>query len=451
MFENVIGQPVIERITSDLEAGVFPPSILFYGPAASAKGSAALELARVLSCEASPAFDRQKTAKWNCGCPACARHRSLAHLDLLALGPRLFQAEIAACQAVFLRDTGNAAGRMLFIRAVRKLLLRFAPPLWEGDSKIARLNKILETVSENMDALDNIEAASDAAAGEKTGKICEKIKASCAELESEALSGVIPAANIRNAAYWLRMAPNGRRKTLIIENAEKMNDAARNSLLKILEEPPETASIILVTTRPKVLLPTLLSRLRPYHFVKRGAQEEEAVLKRIFRQEPAPPGEGNAVLRFLNGFLPVSRGNLAPAAAYYAASLAACAILEARRARNAPPDETLAAIGLYCAPLAHAAGFAKHDTAVKTIVSVITKTAFQFEPRSLFPLFISLFYETLSAALGKRSGAKAIACRVLARKYAEEAQSAVEVYNQSPVLALERMTAELCRAFADAV
>ena len=79
---------------------------------------------------------------------------------------------------------------------------------------------------------------------------------------------------------------------------------------------------------------------------------------------------------------------------------------------------------------------------------MITKTALQFEPRSLFPLFISLLYETLAAALAGTAGAKAIACRTLVRKYAEEARSAVEVYNQSPTLALERMTVEISRALA---
>lgn len=51
----------------------------------------------------------------------------------------------------------------------------------------------------------------------------------------------------------------GRRVVLILE-AESMNAAAANSLLKMLEEPPASVYFILTTSRDKVLLPTLLSR-----------------------------------------------------------------------------------------------------------------------------------------------------------------------------------------------
>ncbi len=47
---------------------------------------------------------------------------------------------------------------------------------------------------------------------------------------------------------------------LLIDDADKMNDAASNALLKTLEEPPPTAYIFLITSRPDALLPTILSR-----------------------------------------------------------------------------------------------------------------------------------------------------------------------------------------------
>lgn len=50
------------------------------------------------------------------------------------------------------------------------------------------------------------------------------------------------------------------RKIYIMDEAEKMNDAAQNALLKTLEEPPEYATIILLTSNLEALLQTIRSR-----------------------------------------------------------------------------------------------------------------------------------------------------------------------------------------------
>lgn len=50
------------------------------------------------------------------------------------------------------------------------------------------------------------------------------------------------------------------RKIYIINEAEKMNTQAQNALLKTLEEPPEYAVILILTTNADALLPTIVSR-----------------------------------------------------------------------------------------------------------------------------------------------------------------------------------------------
>ena len=52
----------------------------------------------------------------------------------------------------------------------------------------------------------------------------------------------------------------GRRKVVIVDGADAMNLAAANTFLKTLEEPPANSLIILVTSRPDSLLPTIRSR-----------------------------------------------------------------------------------------------------------------------------------------------------------------------------------------------
>lgn len=53
---------------------------------------------------------------------------------------------------------------------------------------------------------------------------------------------------------------SGEHKIYIVDEAETMNEAAQNALLKTLEEPPEYAVIILLTTNTGCFLQTILSR-----------------------------------------------------------------------------------------------------------------------------------------------------------------------------------------------
>ena len=69
---------------------------------------------------------------------------------------------------------------------------------------------------------------------------------------------------IRKAAYLKPMT--GKKRVFIIEEAEKMNDEASNSLLKVLEEPPMFSHIILTTDNFFSILPTIRSRCQTLKF-----------------------------------------------------------------------------------------------------------------------------------------------------------------------------------------
>lgn len=58
----------------------------------------------------------------------------------------------------------------------------------------------------------------------------------------------------------------GKNKMAIINNAENMTVEAANAFLKVLEEPSESVIIILVTTDPSLLLPTIVSRTQVINF-----------------------------------------------------------------------------------------------------------------------------------------------------------------------------------------
>jgi DNA polymerase-3 subunit delta' len=72
---------------------------------------------------------------------------------------------------------------------------------------------------------------------------------------------VIKIDQVRDMQKRLRYRPlEGGRRACLIDSADRLNDAASNALLKTLEEPPDETHLILITSRPHQLLPTLLSR-----------------------------------------------------------------------------------------------------------------------------------------------------------------------------------------------
>ncbi|MBD3662826.1 DNA polymerase III subunit delta' [Sulfitobacter sp. TSTF-M16] len=62
--------------------------------------------------------------------------------------------------------------------------------------------------------------------------------------------------------FFQMSAADGGRRVVIIDDADEMNINAANALLKMLEEPPERATLLLISHQPSSLLPTIRSRCR---------------------------------------------------------------------------------------------------------------------------------------------------------------------------------------------
>lgn len=62
--------------------------------------------------------------------------------------------------------------------------------------------------------------------------------------------------------FFQMSAADGGRRVVIIDDADEMNTNAANALLKMLEEPPERATLLLLSHQPSGLLPTIRSRCR---------------------------------------------------------------------------------------------------------------------------------------------------------------------------------------------
>jgi len=81
--------------------------------------------------------------------------------------------------------------------------------------------------------------------------------------------GEIKVAQIREAQNFLSYKSyNGGFKVLIVEDSENMNSEAQNCFLKTLEEPKGQTLLILISSKPDLLLPTIFSRCQTVKFFK---------------------------------------------------------------------------------------------------------------------------------------------------------------------------------------
>lgn len=90
----------------------------------------------------------------------------------------------------------------------------------------------------------------------------------------------------------------GRQKFFIIDEADRLRDEAANSLLKTLEEPPPTSTLILLTSRPNSLLQTIRSRSQRMNFAPLTTAEMEKFLAENY---PRPAADTALLARVTEG------------------------------------------------------------------------------------------------------------------------------------------------------
>jgi DNA polymerase-3 subunit delta' len=100
---------------------------------------------------------------------------------------------------------------------------------------------------------------------------------------------------LKQMAYLRPMT--ARVRVFIVRGADAMSEDASNSILKVLEEPPAASTLILVTEKPHLVLPTIRSRCRTLEF-SLVAREE---IVRALVAGGHPPDRANLVAFLANG------------------------------------------------------------------------------------------------------------------------------------------------------
>jgi len=128
---------------------------------------------------------------------------------------------------------------------------------------------------------------------------------------------------VRHVIHEIYFKPiEGRERVYIFSEADFMKEAA-NALLKVLEEPPEFATLFLLTDNPTALLPTLRSRCMQLRLSPVAAAEVEPYLAKV--RPEWKPRERALVARVCGGGL--GRARSFDLVAYVAARQDALALL----------------------------------------------------------------------------------------------------------------------------
>ncbi len=85
--------------------------------------------------------------------------------------------------------------------------------------------------------------------------------------------------DVRRIGNFMSLTPaEGGWRVVVVDGAEELNQASANALLKVLEEPPPRAVLLLVCAAPGRLLPTIRSRCRRLRLDPLGAEPMDKLL-----------------------------------------------------------------------------------------------------------------------------------------------------------------------------
>ncbi|MGY6533708.1 MAG: DNA polymerase III subunit delta' [Pararhodobacter sp.] len=100
------------------------------------------------------------------------------------------------------------------------------------------------------------------------------------------------------AGFFGLSSTDGGRRVVIVDAADEMNPNAANALLKLLEEPPADAVLLLIAHQPSRLLPTIRSRCR---VLRLGALAPDAMTAALEQALGEPPQQPDALAALAAG------------------------------------------------------------------------------------------------------------------------------------------------------
>lgn len=101
--------------------------------------------------------------------------------------------------------------------------------------------------------------------------------------------GTVDVESVRAIAPFLRKTTaDGGWRIVIVDEADLMTRAAQNAILKILEEPPPRALLVLICNRLGAMIPTIRSRCRTFHFAPLEQRAMDDIIRRAAPADMKP-------------------------------------------------------------------------------------------------------------------------------------------------------------------
>ena len=271
MFESLL--PYRKEVALDLiqqiSAKTLPHALLFSGVPFSGRLSLALETARIVSCANDGAL--------HCSCASCRSFARYAMHNVVFVGSRNHKIRIESALTNFTELRTKESQRQL-LGALRMMLLQFHSALL--DSSTQRQGAAFDAAAEIDETLFALEEAS----SDEFPAYAEKLQSLLKPLlttTNRATSLTI--GQVRSLQEWtLHTSFEHRPRWIILEGVEHSTVGTRNSLLKLLEEPPKQTFIVLISEHPTRLLPTILSRVQHFHIRPFSEDEKNRLLAEVF-------------------------------------------------------------------------------------------------------------------------------------------------------------------------
>jgi DNA polymerase III delta prime subunit len=295
----IIGhKTILEMLGNAASSGKMHHALLFWGPFGIGKVTTALEIARILNC---------KYLKSGKPCDTCNSCRRLAfpfpfHTDVRLLREFTVPLYLSGKQMI---ETFRQENAVCSVSDREFLLNEFNDALEKllNDGYLSSLDKCIyanpeiDIVRMNSDRQMNMTLVEKY---ENRPFIYWMFHKLLNYQKSVCYTRSIKIDTIREIQKMLYLyASESCYKVVIIDDADQMLLPAQNSLLKMLEEPPENSLIILIVKNPKILLPTIRSRCQTIPFYRLSIEELSLGLQKKFgltfedAETIAPLAKGN--------------------------------------------------------------------------------------------------------------------------------------------------------------
>ncbi len=275
MFDElkIYQKAIAEQLQSQIETGTLSQVNLFGGSRYSLRMSYALETARILSC--------QSDGSDACTCDSCRKFRSLSVSNVVIVSQRDHRSVIETALATYER-LYNDFSRMFLIQSIRRMLLQYHPALL-GGTQTQSQRSTAGLASQVNELLLDLSHETQRGAGEAKRTVKELRSALKGVFSATKKNNTVTIGQVRALEQWSNQTSmQGEKRFIILEAMEQTNTSARNSLLKMLEEPARDTYFFLISEEPSRIMQTILSRVRRYTFPPLSEEAVAQFLQRFY-------------------------------------------------------------------------------------------------------------------------------------------------------------------------